>query len=325
MIRMILILIIFIILLSNVYSLQSFNKYYNKRIIIKTSITKLNDHDCGIDPNSIYGKSGEDIVWESMRRDAEMEASREPLLASFMHSTILSHSSLEKSLAFHMANLLSSPAMGSTQIQALFLDAMEKSYGFRTSLRTDILAVMDRDPAVKTSPDVLLYFKGFQALQTHRVAHWLWKNNRSTLALYLHSRANSVFQIDIHPGAQFGNGIFIDHGTGVVIGETAVLGNNVSMLHKVTLGGSGKKDVVRHPRIGNCVLLGAGATLLGPITVGDGAHIGACSMVLEDVPAYSVAVGVPAKIIKQKISKALQNEAESPALTMSTNLLFYDI
>lgn len=243
-------MIIILLLINNSYSFQRLHS-------TSKILTKLNGK-CGIEPNSIYGIMGEDIVWDSMRRDAEMEASREPVLASFMHSTILSHSSLEKALSFHMANLLSSPAMGSTQIQALFLDAFDKSYGFKTSLRMDVLAVMGRDPAVKTSPDVLLYFKGFQALQTHRVAHWLWKNNRSTLALYLHSRANSVFQIDIHPGAQFGNGIFIDHGTGVVIGETAVLGDNVSMLHKVTLGGSGKRDIVRHPRIGNCVLLGAG-------------------------------------------------------------------
>lgn len=190
-----------------------------------------------------------------------------------------------------MANQLSSPAMISTQIQALFLEAFDQSPAFRYAVRKDILAVMDRDPAVKTSPDVLLYFKGFQALQTHRVSHWLWTHGRPTLALFLHSRANTVFQIDIHPGAKLGNGIFIDHGTGVVIGETAVVGDNVSMLHKVTLGGSGRKHVQRHPTIGDGVLLGAGATLLGNIKIGEGAHIGACSMVLEDIPAFSVAVG----------------------------------
>ena len=181
--------------------------------------------------------------------------------------------------------------MISTQIQALFLEAFENSVAFRHSIRCDILAVMERDPAVKTAPDVSLYCKGFQALQAHRVSHWLWKSGRPTLALFLHSRANTVFQIDIHPGAQLGDGVFIDHGTGVVIGETAVVGDNVSMLHKVTLGGSGNKDVQRHPIVGNGVLLGAGATLLGNIRIGDGAHIGACSMVLEDIPAYIVAVG----------------------------------
>ena len=260
-----------------------------------------------------------------MRRDALFEASREPLLASFMHGTILSHTSLERSLAFHIANLLSSPAMISTQIQALILEAFDDCPQFKVSLRMDILAVMDRDPAVRTSPDVILYFKGFQALQTHRVAHWLWKTGRSTLALFLHSRANTVFSIDIHPGAKLGNGVFIDHGTGVVIGETAVVGDNVSMLHKVTLGGTGTQNTQRHPTIGNCVLLGAGATLLGNIKVGDGAQIGACSMVLEDVPAFSVAVGVPAKVISRRAYVKLN---ESPALTMDQTggtALFFDI
>lgn len=164
----------------------------------------------------------------------------------------------------------------------------------------------------------------FQALQTHRVAHWLWTSGRSTLALFVHSRANTVFSIDIHPGAKLGNGIFLDHGTGVVIGETATVGDNVSMLHKVTLGGAGvTRGTVRHPTVGNCVLLGAGATLLGNIKVGDGSHIGACSMVLEDVPANCVAVGVPAKIISRRSSVKLDN---SPALTMETNqLYFFDI
>jgi len=273
-----------------------------------------------------------------MRADAELEASREPLLASFMHASVLSHSSLERSLAFHMANLLSSPAMISTQIQALFLEALETCSDFRRSLRIDIQAVATRDPAVKSLTDVILYFKGFHALQTHRVAHALWNGNRKTLALYLHSRANAVFQIDIHPGATLGIGILIDHGTGVVIGETAVVGDNVSMLHKVTLGGTGTRDIVRHPRVGDGVLLGAGATLLGPIVVGNGAHVGACSMVLEDVPAYSVAVGVPARIIKKHVSERIQssdfNKKElqlqevasvDPALTMETNLLYFDI
>ena len=262
-----------------------------------------------------------------------------------MHASVLSHSSLEKSLAFHMANLLSSPAMISTQIQALFTEALEKSESFRASLRTDILAVMIRDPAVVSYTDVLLYFKGFHALQVHRVAHWLWHEKRITLgeflyepahvlyyiilivfyfpALYLHSRANTVFQIDIHPAAKLGKGIMIDHGTGVVIGETAIVGDDVSMLHKVTLGGTGNKSIIRHPKVGDRVLLGAGATLLGPIIIGDDAHIGACSMVLENVASNSVAVGVPAKITSRK-PKEGTTVRYSPAFSMETNL-FFDI
>lgn len=293
--------------------------------------------DCkfALDYQTLYGPNGEDLVWQALRNDAQLESSREPLLASFMHASILSHSSLERSLAFHMSNLLSSPAMLSTQIQALFLEAFETSACFRASVRIDVQAVATRDPAVKTLTDVLLYFKGFHALQTHRVANLLWRDGRKTLALYLHSRANAVFQIDIHPGAELGKGILIDHGTGVVIGETAVVGDNVSMLHKVTLGGTGTRKVKRHPHIGNGVLLGAGATLLGPITVGDGTHIGAGSMVLDDIPSYSVAVGVPARIITRKVipkqlssSDAASSSSEGPvipALTMETNSLYFDI
>mmetsp|Transcript_11629 Transcript_11629/g.26107 ORF Transcript_11629/g.26107 Transcript_11629/m.26107 type:complete len:364 (-) Transcript_11629:1554-2645(-) len=136
---------------------------------------------CGIDPDMTFGPNGEDLVWEALRSDAKEEASKEPLLASFMHASILSHKSLERCLAYHMANLLNSPAMISTQIQALFLEAFEGSDEFRQSLRLDILAVMIRDPAIKSYTDVILYFKGFQALQTHRVSHWLWHKGRITL------------------------------------------------------------------------------------------------------------------------------------------------
>jgi serine O-acetyltransferase len=190
----------------------------------------------GIQFNFLFGSAGEDFVWNMIRSDASIGAASEPLLASFMHATILSQKTLEKALAFHIANQLQSPAMISTQIQALLLEVFEKDKSIKVSLRQDIVAVMDRDPAVKSSTDVLLYFKGFQALQTHRVSHWLWNNDRKTLALFLNSRLNSVYQIDIHPGAQMGSGILLDHGTGIVIGETAVVGNNVSMLHQVNSG-----------------------------------------------------------------------------------------
>lgn len=284
-----------------------------------------NPENCGINVDSIIGPNGEDLVWEAVRRDAYAEAGKEPLLASYMHASILSHSSLEHSLAFHLANLLSAPAMISTQVQELFLNALENDQKFRESLRLDILAVMVRDPAVKSYTDVLLYFKGFHALQTHRVAHILWTSGRTTLALFLHSRANAVFHIDIHPGAKIGYGLMIDHGTGVVIGETAVIGDNVSMLHQVTLGGTGNKgNVNRHPIVGNCVLLGAGATLLGNIKIGNSVNIGAMSMVLEDIPEFSVAVGVPARIIKRP-QPIVPVYNPNPALTMEANVYDFDI
>ena len=273
----------------------------------------------------MYGADGTDYVWEIVRDDAEYEASREPLLASFMHATILSHSSLEQALSFHIANQLASPAMIATQIQALMLEIYEKDDSLKDALRKDLIAVVDRDPATKSFTDVILYFKGFQALQAYRISHYLWTHERQTLALFLNSRVNSVYHMDIHPGSRLGIGILLDHGTGIVIGETAVVGNNVSMLHGVTLGGAGMKNVARHPRVGNGeqnvllemklfsillaitsqldflhfvgVLIGAGATLLGNITVGDGVNIGARSMLVSDVPPHCVVVGVPARIV----------------------------
>ena len=189
------------------------------------------------------------------------------------------------------------------------INSMQPTYhtNFKQSIRDDLQAVVDRDPACRSYLDALLYFKGFQALQTHRVAHWLWRSGRDTLAFYFQSQMNQIFQIDIHPAARIGTGVFLDHGTGVVIGETAVIGHNVSMLHSVTLGGSGRKHVDRHPKIGNGVLLGAGASVLGNVHVGAGSLVGACSLVLEPIPPHSVAVGVPAKIV----GEAKENPSQS--------------
>lgn len=232
-----------------------------------------------------------------MRYEAFREAEREPLLVSFLHSTILNHNCLESALAFHLANSLSSPAMISTQIQALILEALQNSPDFRKSLRADIMAVRDRDPACNCLPDVFLYFKGFLALQTHRVAHYMYASRRQVLAHYLQSQVSQNFQIDIHPNATIGLGVMMDHGTGIVVGETARIGHNCSILHHVTLGGSGRAGVDRHPKVGDGVLLGAGCSVLGNIKIGDGCQIGAGTLVISDLPPHSVAVGVPAKII----------------------------
>eukprot|EP00640_Fibrocapsa_japonica_P002190 CAMPEP_0113933550 /NCGR_PEP_ID=MMETSP1339-20121228/615_1 /TAXON_ID=94617 /ORGANISM="Fibrocapsa japonica" /LENGTH=342 /DNA_ID=CAMNT_0000934857 /DNA_START=152 /DNA_END=1181 /DNA_ORIENTATION=+ /assembly_acc=CAM_ASM_000762 len=257
--------------------------------------------DCAEGAPGGGGEGGQDskkcTVWECMRREAQEQAQAEPLLVSFLYSTILNHDSLESSLAFHMANKLQSPSLISTEVQRLFQEALADCPDFRLALRLDIQAVRERDPACTSLIDAMLYFKGFQALQSHRLAHHLWKTGRRTLAHYLQSQVSSTFQIDIHPGATLGSGLFIDHGTGIVVGETAVIGHNVSMLHQVTLGGSGTSQTVRHPQIGNGVLIGAGSSILGNIVVGDGAQIGACSLVLEDIPPACVAVGVPARIL----------------------------
>ncbi|KAL3938648.1 MAG: hypothetical protein SGBAC_006484 [Bacillariaceae sp.] len=248
-------------------------------------------------PESVYSNST-DAVWDLMRWEAYQEAQREPLLVSFLYSSILNHDSLESSLAFLLANKISSPAMISTQVQSLVKEALQLDPSVGRTIRADIMAVRDRDPACTCLPDVFLYFKGFQALQTYRVANILWvKKSKTVLAHYLQSQMSQTFQIDIHPNATLGSGIMVDHGTGIVIGETARVGHNCSILHHVTLGGSGKKGVDRHPKIGEGVLLGAGASVIGNINIGDGCQIGAGTLVISDLPAHSVAVGVPAKII----------------------------
>ena len=265
-------------------------------------------------PPSVYslpstdGTSSEqiDLVWDLMLHEAKVEAAREPLLVSFLYSTIINHPTLESALAFHLANRLSNPAMLSTQIMSLIREALDADPDFRRNLRADILAVRDRDPACNCLPDVFLYFKGFHALQTYRVSHYLWKSGRRVLAHYLQSQVSQNMQIDIHPNATLGSGIMLDHGTGIVIGETAHLGHNCSVLHHVTLGGSGKKGVDRHPKIGNGVLLGAGASVLGNINIGDGCQVGAGTLVIEDLPPRSVAVGVPAKIIGRFVDVTAQ-------------------
>jgi serine O-acetyltransferase len=226
-------------------------------------------------PDTVYSPDGSvDLVWDLLRWEAFQQAQREPLLVSYLHSTILNHPSLESSLAFLLANRLQSPGMIATQLQSVISDALLHSPTFRRNLRADMLAVRDRDPACTCLPDVFLYFKGFHALQSHRVAHYLYREasppsqRKVVLAKFLQSQVSQSFQIDIHPNAALGSGIMLDHGTGIVIGETANVGHNCSILHHVTLGGSGKKGVKRHPTVGDGVLLGAGATVLGDIIIG---------------------------------------------------------
>lgn len=239
----------------------------------------------------------EDKFWSAMQAEARDAAEGEPLLASFLFATVLNHRTLHNALAFHLANKLASPAMPSTMLMRLFTETFGADATLRTDVRLDLLAVMERDPACGHFIDALLYFKGFHALQAYRVAHVLWKAGRTPLAYHLQSQVSKELQVDIHPAAKIGHGAFFDHATGVVIGETAVIGRNVSMLHHVTLGGSGKTHGERHPKIGDGVLVGAGATLLGNVVVGDGVQIGACSLVLEDVPPHATVVGVPARVV----------------------------
>ena len=226
-----------------------------------------------------------DPVWTQIRREAEEIARREPELATFIYSTVLHHDTLEAAVVHRVAERLDSPEVSAELIRQAYGDALESEPDIGTAFRADIVATVDRDPAANRLLEPVLYFKGFQAIQTHRLAHWLWGRERRDLAYYLQSRASSVFQCDIHPAARIGRGIFLDHATGLVVGETAVIEDDVSMLHGVTLGGTGKEAGDRHPKIGRGVLIGAGAKILGGITIGDNVKIGANSVVLKSVSA----------------------------------------
>ncbi|GBF96762.1 serine O-acetyltransferase [Raphidocelis subcapitata] len=238
-------------------------------------------------------------LWQRIRTESKADADAEPTLASFLYSSILAHRTIEQALAFVLANKLASPTLYSTQLKQIAEEVYAKDPGVIDAAMADLQAVLDRDPACDKYTQALLHFKGYQAIQSHRVAHHLWLNGRRALALMLQSRISEAFHVDIHPAARVGRGILLDHATGVVVGETASIGDNVSMLHHVTLGGSGIGKGVRHPQIGHGALLGAGVTVLGPVTLGPGAKVGAGSVVVTDLEPHSVAVGVPARVIKR--------------------------
>jgi serine O-acetyltransferase len=236
-------------------------------------------------------------LWEKIRDEAWACSTSEPILASFFHSTILNHHSLKSALSYQLANRLDHPTMPGILLREVIEEAFLKSPDIIKAAMADIVAVQERDPAVDDFSTPLLYLKGFHALQIHRVANWLWKENRISLALYLQNRSSELFSVDVHPAAKIGKGIMFDHATGVVVGETAVIEDNVSLLQGVTLGGTGKESGDRHPKIRQGVLIGAGAKVLGNIEIGVGAKIGAGSVVLEDVPEHTTVAGVPAKIV----------------------------
>lgn len=235
-----------------------------------------------------------DTLWQAIRREAEEDVAREPLLASFFYQVILNHRTFEDVLSFQLAGKLASATLPAVGLRDLIDEALRTDPGIAQAARADIEAVISRDPACKRVSTPLLYFKGFQALQAYRIAHFYWGVGRSSLALFLQSRISEVFAVDIHPAARVGKGILIDHATGVVIGETAVVEDNVSMLHEVTLGGTGKEMGDRHPKVRAGVLISAGAKLLGNIEIGTGAKVGSGAVVLDDVTPHTTVVGVPA-------------------------------
>ena len=238
-----------------------------------------------------------DPVWDRIRHDAEDVARSEPALAALVFANILSHTELETAVCHRLAQRLDHDNVNADLIRQSFLGIVAQEPELGAIFRADLTAVFDRDPACTRQIDPLLYFKGFHALETHRFAHSLWHSQRKDFALYLQSQSSMVFGIDIHPAARIGRGIMLDHGSGIVIGETAAVGDNSSILHSVTLGGSGKEHGDRHPKVGRCVMIGAGAKILGNIHVGDCARVAAGSVVLKDVPPCTTVAGVPAKVI----------------------------
>jgi len=238
-----------------------------------------------------------DPVWTRIRGEAEEIARREPELATFIYSTVLHHDSLEAAVVHRVAERLDSPEVSAEMIRQAYADALESEPAIGAAFRADIVATVDRDPATNRFLEPVLYFKGFHAIQTHRLAHWLWRRGRKDFAYYLQSRSSAVFQTDINPAVSIGRGIFLDHATGLVVGETAVIEDDVSILQEVTLGGTGKEAGDRHPKIRHGVLIGAGAKILGNIEIGHCARIAAGSVVLKSVPHNTTVAGVPAKVI----------------------------
>lgn len=258
-----------------------------------------------------------DPIWAQIRQEVQLQADKEPLLASFMHTTVLKHKTLEDTLSLHLAHKLDNAILSGILLREIIDEALQQDPNIGASIRADLSAFCERDPACDRYSLPLLYLKGFLGLQAYRIAHWLWTQDRTELALYLQGRVSEVFSMDIHPAARIGKGIMIDHATSIVIGETAVVKDNVSMLHEVTLGGTGKETGDRHPKVMCGVLLGAGAKVLGNVTLGQGAKIGAGSVVLTDVPAHHTFAGIPAIAV----GKPLNTDAEhAPAFDMDHSL-----
>ncbi len=254
-----------------------------------------------------------DPVWSRILSEAEQAVADEPLLGGLLHSSILHHASIENALAYRIAMKLASGEMSEQLLREICDSAYRADASLALSARADIVAVYERDPACHRFLQPLMFFKGYQAVQAYRMAHWLWTKGRRDMAYFFQMRISEVFGVDIHPAARIGRGIMIDHAHSIVIGETAVVGDNVSLLHSVTLGGTGKEDEDRHPKIGDGVLIGAGAKVLGNIKIGHCSRIAAGSVVLHDVPPKSTVAGVPAKVVGEA-------GCEQPSVLMDQSL-----
>jgi serine O-acetyltransferase len=236
-------------------------------------------------------------LWQAIRHEVKLRADFEPIMSTFFHATVLNHDTVEGALSFLLAGKLDSPVVSSMAIREIIEEAYRKEPSIIRAAEIDIKAIRERDPACNSYSTPLLFYKGFHALQSYRVAHWLWTQERHSLAFYFQNQMSAIFGVDIHPAASIGCGIMFDHATGIVIGETAIVEDDVTMLHGVTLGGTGKAQGDRHPKIRHGVLIGASASIIGNIDVGEGAKVGAGSVVMKDVPAHVTVAGVPAEVV----------------------------
>jgi serine O-acetyltransferase len=257
--------------------------------------------------------SSDDALWNSIIEEIACKSVKEPILASFFHATILNHSTMEAALSYHLAGKLGSNNVPGMLIREIMEEAYADDPCVMEATRADIKAVRERDPVCDSYSTPFLYFKGFHALQAYRVANWLWRKGREEMALYFQNQISVVFAVDIHPAANIGKGIMIDHATGLVVGETSVVEDNVSLMQSVTLGGTGKETGDRHPKVRQGVLISAGAKILGNVEIGEGAKVAGGSVVLNDVPAHTTVAGVPAKIVGKPV-------VDQPALDMCQNI-----
>ncbi len=257
-----------------------------------------------------------DWLWRKVQAEAHDVVRREPELATIVYASILGHQTLEDALAYRIAQRLDRGIVSAELIRAAYTEALRADPALKAAFRADLVAVIERDPAVGRYLDAILYFKGFHAIEAHRLANWLWKSGRRDFARHLQSVSSEVFQTDIHPAVRMGRGIFLDHATGFVVGETAEIADNVSILQGVTLGGTGKGLGDRHPKVRSGVLIGAGAKILGNIEVGERARVGAGAVVLSSVPARTTVAGSPARVVGAA-------GADEPSQAM--NQMFYDV
>ena len=252
-------------------------------------------------------------LWQAIRAEVKARAEFEPIMATFFQTTVLNHDTLQGCLSFLLATKLDSSVVSSMAIREIIEEAFNSEPSIIHAAEIDIKATRDRDPACNSYSTPLLFYKGFQALQVYRIAHWLWGQKRHSLAFFLQNQLSSIFTVDIHPAAKIGCGVMFDHATGLVIGETAVVEDDVSILHGVTLGGSGKDSGDRHPKVRRGVLIGANASIIGNIEIGEGAKVGAGSVVMKDVPPHVTVAGVPAVIVGKP-------HCDNPAFDMEQDL-----